>query len=88
MQSASGVDAVYDLIGIIDLIELELDLSTGSPSVRNRLTAALDQIERSGGSANPESIKGIRVAIERLLRIELLLVDNGFETARDTSAES
>lgn len=88
MQSGSGVNADDDLIGVIDLIELELDLSTGNPSVRNRLVAALNQIERSAGAANVQSIEVIRIAIERLLRIERLLVDNGFETARDTSTDS
>ena len=87
VQSTSGADADDDLIGIIDLIEVELDLSTGDPSVANRLVAALNQIERSAGLANLQSIEVIRIAIERLLRIERLLVDKGFETARDTSAD-
>ena len=87
-RSVSEADNVEDLIGLIDLVELELDLSTNRPSIRNRLAAALTQIEQSAGAANQQSIEIIGIVIERLLRIERLLLDNGFETARDTSTDS
>lgn len=51
-----AADPVSDLIGLIDLIEMELGLSTGGKSVRNRLSDVISEIRRSEGVASQESV--------------------------------
>lgn len=80
-----AADPVSDLIGLIDLIEMELGLSTGGKSVRNRLSEVISEIRRSEGVASQESVSVLFDVIERLGKIERLLSDNGFETGSETS---
>ncbi len=80
-----AADPVSDLIGLIDLIEMELGLSTGGKSVRNRLSEIISEIRRSEGVASQESVSVLLDVIERLGKIERLLSDNGFETGSETS---
>jgi hypothetical protein len=81
----SALDTETDLIGLIDLIEIELGLSTGEKSVRNRLLAVVSEIRQSEGVASEENIAVFLDVIERIGMIERYLLDSGFETARDTS---
>jgi hypothetical protein len=74
-----------DLIALIDLIEIELGLSTGGQSVCNRLSEIVSEIRRSEGVASQESVSVLLEVIERLRKIERLLSDSGFETGSDTS---
>ena len=79
-----AADPVSDLIVLIDLIEIELGLSTGGQSVRNRLSEVVSEIRRSEGVASRESVTVLLEVIERLKKIEGLLSDNGFETGSQT----
>jgi hypothetical protein len=67
-----------------DLIEIELGLSTGGQSVRNRLSEVVSEIRRSEGVASRESVTVLLDVIERLKKIEGLLSDNGFETGSES----
>jgi hypothetical protein len=67
-----------------DLIEIELGLSTGGQSVRNRLSEVVSEIRRSEGVASRESVTVLLAVIERLKKIEGLLSDNGFETGSES----
>jgi hypothetical protein len=78
-----ATDPVSDLIALIDLIEIELGLSTGGRSVRNRLFEVVSEIRRSESVASQESVSVLLEVIERLRKIERLLSDNGFETGSD-----
>ena len=81
----SAIDPLSDLIGLIDLIETELGLSTGRRSVSNRLSEITDEIRRTAGVVTQENVSGLLEVIECLKKVERLLLDNGFETARDIS---
>lgn len=74
-----------DLIGLIDLIEIQLGLSTGEKSLRNRLSEAAASIHSSNGSVSEQDTIILLDAIDRLAKIEEFLIGFGFETARDTS---
>ena len=50
--------------------------------MRNRLSEVVSEIRRSEGVASQESVSVLLGVIERLRKIERLLSDNGFETAR------
>ena len=80
----SAADPVSDLIALIDLIEIELGLSTGGQSASNRLSEVVSEIRRSEGVASQESVSVLLEVIERLRKIERLLSDNGFETSSET----
>ena len=80
-------DPVSDLIGLIDLIEIELGRSTGEQSVRNRLSEVVSEIRRSEGVASQESVSVLLEVIERLKKIEGLLSDNGFETLGESKSQ-
>ncbi|ESZ04728.1 MULTISPECIES: hypothetical protein [unclassified Mesorhizobium] len=80
-----AADPVSDLIGLIDLIEMELGLWAGGKSVRNRLSEVISEIRRSEGVASQESVSVLLDVIERLGNIERFLSDNGFETGSETS---
>jgi hypothetical protein len=73
-------DPVSDLVALIDLIEIELGLSTDGQSVSNRLSEVVSEIRRSEGVASQDTVSVLLEAIERLRKIERLLSDNGFET--------
>ena len=75
------------LVGLIDLIELELDLSTGRQSLRSRLLDSIDQIRRSEDNLSPENMNVLLEVCEWLNKIERLLIENGFQTAVDTSGQ-
>jgi hypothetical protein len=79
-----AADPVGDLIALIDLIEIELGLSTGGQSVRNRLFEVVSEIRRWEGVASQESMSVLLEVVERLRKIERLLSDNGFETGSET----
>ena len=57
---------VSDLVGLIDLIELELGVSTGGQSVRNCLSEVVSEVRRSVGVASQESVSVLLEVIERL----------------------
>jgi hypothetical protein len=78
-------DPVTDLIALIDLIEIELGLSTGGPSASNRLSDVVSEIRRSEGVASQESVGVLLEVIERLRKVERHLCDNGFETGKENS---
>jgi hypothetical protein len=78
-----AADPVSDLVALIDLIEIELGLSTGVQGVRNRLSEVASEIRRSEGVASQESMSVLVEVIERLRKIERLLSDNGFETGSE-----
>jgi hypothetical protein len=78
-----AADPVSGLIALIDLIEIELGLSIGGQSVRNRLSEVVGEIRQSGGAASQESLGVLLEVIERLRTIERLLSDNGFETGSE-----
>jgi hypothetical protein len=59
---------------------IEVGLSTGGQSARNRLSDAVSEIRRSEGVASRESVSVLLEVIECLKKIEGLLSDNGFET--------
>lgn len=82
---AGATDPTSDLIALIDLIEIELGLSTGSRSVRSGLIQVVSEIHRSEGVATQESESILLDAIERLEKIERLLAENGFETSLDST---
>jgi hypothetical protein len=79
-----AADSVSDLIALIDLIEIELGLSTGGQSVRNRLSEVVSEIHGSEGVASQKSVSVLLEVIERLRKIERLLSDNGFEAGSET----
>jgi hypothetical protein len=79
-----AADPVSNLIALIDLIEIELGLSTGGQSVRNRLSEVASEIRGSEGVASQESVSVLLEVIERLRKIERLLSDNGFEIGSET----
>jgi hypothetical protein len=78
-------DPESDLTALIDCIEIELGLSTGSPSARNRLSGVVSEIRRAEGVVSQESVNVLLDIVERLRKIEGLLRKSGFETAVDTT---
>lgn len=80
-------DPESDLIALIDMIEIELGLSTGTPSVRSRLSKVVSEIRQFEGAASQENVSALLEVIERLEKIGLLLSSNGFETARESSRD-
>ena len=82
-----AADPESDLIALIDLIEIQLGLSTGEKSARKRLSEVVSDIRQSEGVASQANLSVLLDVIERLGRVELLLSDNGFETAKDTSGD-
>jgi len=79
-------DPKTDLIALIDLLEIELGLSTGGRSASNRLSDVVSEIRRADGVATQESVGVLLEVIERLKRVERLLCDNGFETGTESSS--
>jgi hypothetical protein len=76
-----------DLGGLIDLIEVELDLSTGNMSLRARLSDVVSRFSGPEGVANHEVADVLIDAVRRLEKIEGYMIDFGFETARDSSED-
>jgi hypothetical protein len=73
-----GADPVSDLIALIDLIEIELGLSTGGQSERNLLFEVVSEIRRSEDVASQESVSVLLEVIERLRKIEPAFVRQRF----------
>jgi hypothetical protein len=73
-------DPASDLSGLIDMIEIELDISTGGRSVRERLSEDDDEMRHSEGVAKQESVIILLEAVERLQRIERHLSESSFNT--------
>jgi len=76
-----------EFVALIDLIELELGLSTGRKSVRTRLSEIASELQDGKSISTPECLDTLLDAIKRLEKIEGYMRDSGFETARDTSAD-
>jgi hypothetical protein len=75
-----AADPVSDLVARIDLIEIELALSSAGQSVRNRLSEVVSEIRQSVRFGEPGECSVLLEVIDRLREIERLLSDNGFET--------
>jgi hypothetical protein len=75
-----AADPVSDLVARIDLIEIELALSSAGQSVRNRLSEVVSEIRQSARCGEPGECSVLLEVIDRLREIERLLSDNGFET--------
>lgn len=84
----SAVDKETDWIGLIDLIELELDLSTGRKSVRSRLLQMASELQDGKTVETAEYIVILLDVVHRLGKVEEYLCSFGFETARDTSQDN
>jgi hypothetical protein len=80
--AVSQIDSVSDLIGLIDVIEVYLGIGTGERSARERLAAAITEIQRAGGAADEGSIEILLDVAERLRKVEALLAASGFETRK------
>jgi hypothetical protein len=62
----SEADPVSDLIGLIDVIELYLGIGTGERTARERLAAAIVEIQLAGGAADEGNIEILLDVAERL----------------------
>jgi hypothetical protein len=71
-----AADPLSDVIALI-LVEIELGLSTGGQSVRNRLCEVVSEISQSKGLASQESVSTLLEVIQRLTKIEGLLSSTG-----------
>jgi hypothetical protein len=78
--AVSKSDPVTDLIALIDVIEVHLGIGTGERSARERLAAAIAEIQRAGGTADVGNIEILLDVAERLRKVEALLAASGFET--------
>lgn len=76
-------DPASDLIGLIDVIELEL-LIADDRSVRDRLSEIVDEVRESKGQLSETGIGALLDVIGRLEKIERLLSNAGFETGSRT----
>jgi hypothetical protein len=81
------IDRGNDLEAMLDIIELELGLFTGGESVGNRLFKVVNDIRQSEGLLSEASMSVLLDVIERLKRVELVLSDNAFDPAGDTSGD-
>jgi hypothetical protein len=78
--AGSDPDPVTDLIALIDIIEVYLGIGTGEPSARERLAAATAEIQRAGAIVDAATLDTLLDVVERLKKVEGLLVASGFET--------
>jgi hypothetical protein len=67
-------DPLSDFVGIIDVIEVQLGIQTGQPSVSERLDGLLADVRR-GGPLGEGHVEVLIDAVERLRRVETLLID-------------
>ena len=63
-----------DFVGIIDVVEVQLGIQTGQPSVSERLDGLLADVRR-GGLLGEGHVEVLVDAVERLRRVEAFLTD-------------
>ncbi|QAY95199.1 hypothetical protein CWB41_05175 [Methylovirgula ligni] len=67
-------DPISDVVGLLDVIELNLGIGTGEESLGTQLSAIVADIERAGGSTSETNVESMRRIIEQLRKVEELLL--------------
>jgi hypothetical protein len=67
-------DPLSDFVAIIDVIEVQLGIQTGQPSMSERLDGLLTDVRR-GAVIGDGQVEMLRDAIGRLREVEILLAD-------------
>lgn len=67
-------DPLSDFVGIIDVIEVQLGIQTGQPSVSERLDGLLADFRR-GDPLGEGHVEVLVDAVERIRRVEAFLTD-------------